>query len=140
MGPPRLALLLLVAGTAAAAGERPAAVQVCFSLPDGIPLFAPTARANYRSLDAEAQVLCEINDILFVGRSRGHWLLTPYYNLLRWRWRRRYFKHYWEGTAKRLLANSPLRGGLGWLTRRLVTFNRITHKGPEVEASGLAGS
>ena len=90
--------------------------------------------------DAEAQVLCEINDILFVGRSRGHWLLTPYYNLLRWRWRRRYFKHYWEGTAKRLLANSPLRGGLGWLTRRLVTFNRITHKGPEVEASGLAGS
>ncbi len=90
--------------------------------------------------DAEAQVLCEINDILFVGRSRGHWLLAPYYALLRWRWRNRYFKHYWEGAAKQWIANSPLRGALGWMIERLVTFNRITHKGPEVEANGLAGS
>jgi len=90
--------------------------------------------------DAEAQVMCEINDILFVGRSQGHWLLAPYYQLLRWRWRRRYFRHYWEGALKRALAASPLRRPLGWLIQRLVTFNRITHKGPEVEASGLAGS
>jgi radical SAM superfamily enzyme YgiQ (UPF0313 family) len=89
--------------------------------------------------DAEAQVLCEVNDILFVGRSQGHWLLQPYYQLLRWRWRNRYFKHYWEGALKRYIMRSPLRGALGWLTERLVTFNRITHKGPEVEASGLAG-
>jgi len=90
--------------------------------------------------DAEAQVMCEINDILFVGRSQGHWLLQPYYRLLRWRWHNRYFKHYWEGALKRFLSRSPLRGALGWLTKRLVTFNRITHKGPEVEASGLAGT
>ncbi len=88
--------------------------------------------------DAEAQTLCEINDILFVGRSTGHWLLTPYYRLLRWRWRNRYFKHYWEGSLKRAVSASPLRGTLGWLTERLVSFNRVTHKGPEVEASGLA--
>lgn len=90
--------------------------------------------------DAEAQALCEINDILFVGRSRGHWLLAPYYALLRWRWRHRYFKHYWEGSFKKALATSPLRGALGWIIRRMVSFNRVTHKGPEVEATGLAGS
>lgn len=88
--------------------------------------------------DAEAQVMCEINDILFVGRSQGHWLLKPYYNLLRWRWRNRYFKNYWEGALKKTVANSPLRGALGWLIERLVKFNRVTHKGPEVEATGLA--
>jgi radical SAM superfamily enzyme YgiQ (UPF0313 family) len=88
--------------------------------------------------DAEAQVMCEINDILFVGRSQGHWLLKPYYNLLRWRWRNRYFKNYWEGAFKKSIANSPLRGALGWLTERMVKFNRVTHKGPEVEATGLA--
>jgi hypothetical protein len=83
--------------------------------------------------DAEAQVMSEINDILFVGRSKGHWLLAPYYRLLRWRWRRRYFKHYWEGALKRAIANSPLRGALNWLTRRMVKFNPITHKGPAAE-------
>ena len=50
--------------------------------------------------DDEAQVMCDINDILFVGRSQGHWLLAPYYKLLRWRWRNQYFKNYWEGALK----------------------------------------
>jgi hypothetical protein len=83
--------------------------------------------------DAEAQVMSEINDILFVGRSKGHWILAPYYALLRWRWRRRYFKHYWEGALKRAIAKSPLRGALRWATGRLVEFNPITHKGPAIE-------
>ncbi len=87
--------------------------------------------------DADAQVMSEINDILFVGRSAGHWILTPYYSLLRWRWRHRYFKHYWEGALKKAVANSPVRGLLTGAIEKLVHFNRITHKGPEVEAGGL---
>ena len=86
--------------------------------------------------DAEARTMSDINDILFVGRSKGHWLLTPYYALLRWRWRHRYFKHYWEGALKRLIARSPLRGVLGRAIERLVQFNPVTHKGP-AEAGGL---
>jgi radical SAM superfamily enzyme YgiQ (UPF0313 family) len=88
--------------------------------------------------DAEAQVMSDINDILFVGRSTGHWLLTPYYALLRWRWRRMYFRHYWEGALKKLVANSPLRRVLDWAVRRWVQYNAITHKGPVAEA-GAAG-
>ncbi|MBI4632018.1 MAG: hypothetical protein HY740_09960, partial [Chloroflexi bacterium] len=87
--------------------------------------------------DAEAQVMSDINDILFVGRSQGHWLLAPYYKLLRWRWRHRYFKNYWEGALKKAIANSPLRSLLAWLIERTVKFNPITHKGPVAEASGL---
>ena len=83
--------------------------------------------------DAEAQVMSDINDILFVGRSQGHWLLAPYYALLRWRWRNMYFKHYWEGAFKRFLVNSPLRGLLDWMVRRWVRYNPITHKGPVAE-------
>jgi radical SAM superfamily enzyme YgiQ (UPF0313 family) len=79
--------------------------------------------------DAEAQVMSDIDDILFVGRSKGHWILKPYYALLRWRWRNHYFKHYWEGALKRSIARSPLRGLLKQATRRLVEFNPITHKG-----------
>jgi len=79
--------------------------------------------------DAEAQVMSDINDILFVGRSKGHWVLSPYYALLRWRWRHRYFKHYWEGALKKAVARSPLRGLLDRVTRRLVAFNPVTHKG-----------
>ncbi|MCI0396837.1 MAG: B12-binding domain-containing radical SAM protein [Chloroflexi bacterium] len=89
--------------------------------------------------DAEAQVMSEVNDILFVGRSQGHWLLAPYYRLLRWRWRHRYFKHYWEGALKRAAINSPLRPLLAWLTRRLVKFNPITHKGTISEGAELLG-
>ncbi len=88
--------------------------------------------------DAEAQVMSEINDILFVGRSKGHWLLTSYYQLLRWRWRHHYFKHFWEGALKRAVGRSPLRGILNAVTKRWVKFNPITHKGPSAEVSSLA--
>ncbi|MCC7361320.1 MAG: B12-binding domain-containing radical SAM protein [Anaerolineales bacterium] len=87
--------------------------------------------------DAEAQVMSEINDILFVGRSSGHWLLAPYYGLLRWRWRHMYFKHYWEGALRRLLMRTPLRRLLAWMVRHMVVYNPITHKGPVAE--GAAG-
>ncbi len=89
--------------------------------------------------DSEAQVMSDINDILFVGRSTGHWILRPYYALLRRRWRSRYFRHYWEGALKEAVANSPLRRVLAWLIERLVRFNPVTHKGPVAEAGGLAG-
>ena len=88
--------------------------------------------------DAEAQVMSEINDILFVGRSKGHWLLAPYYSLLRWRWRRMYFRHYWEGAIKHWIEKSPLGRLLRWITARMVEFNPITHKGPLAEP-GSAG-
>jgi hypothetical protein len=79
------------------------------------------------------QVMSEINDILFVGRSSGHWLLAPYYALLRWRWRRMYFKHYWEGAFKRFLLRTPFRRVMDWIVRNWVDFNPITHKGPTAE-------
>jgi radical SAM superfamily enzyme YgiQ (UPF0313 family) len=85
--------------------------------------------------DAEAQVMSEINDILFVGRSKGHWLLAPYYALLRWRWRRMYFRHYWEGALKRWLARTPVNRLMTWIVRNWVQFNPVTHKGPVAEPS-----
>jgi anaerobic magnesium-protoporphyrin IX monomethyl ester cyclase len=87
--------------------------------------------------DAEAQVMSEINDVLFVGRSSGHWLLTPYYKLLRWRWHNMYFKHYWEGALRKALMRTPLRRALNWMVRNMVEYNPITHKGPVAE--GAAG-
>jgi radical SAM superfamily enzyme YgiQ (UPF0313 family) len=89
--------------------------------------------------DAEAQVMCEINDILFVGRSKGHWLLAPYYASLRWRWRHRFFKYYWEGALKKAAINSPLKPLVAWATRRFVTFNPITHKGSVSEGAEMLG-
>lgn len=89
--------------------------------------------------DAEAQVMCDINDILFVGRSQGHWLLRPYYGLLRWRWRRQYFKLYWEGWLKRRLIHSPLKPMMAWLTRKMVRFNQTTHKGSVSEGAEMLG-
>ena len=88
--------------------------------------------------DAEAQVMSEINDILFVGRSSGHWLLAPYYSLLRWRWRHMYFRHYWEGRFKQFLMRTPLRRAMDWVVRHWVDYNPITHKGPVAER-GAAG-
>ena len=88
--------------------------------------------------DAEAQVMSEINDILFVGRSSGHWLLAPYYGLLRWRWRNMYFRHYWEGALKRFLIRTPLRRVMNWIVRNWVDYNPVTHKGPMSEP-GAAG-
>ncbi len=89
--------------------------------------------------DAESQVMCDINDILFVGRSQGHWLLSPYYALLRWRWRNQYFKHYWEGSLKKRMINSPLKPLIAWMTQRMVTFNQTTHKGSISEGAELLG-
>jgi radical SAM superfamily enzyme YgiQ (UPF0313 family) len=89
--------------------------------------------------DDEAQVMCDINDILFVGRSQGHWLLRPYYSLLGWRWRNQYFKHYWEGWLKRRLIDSPLKPMMAWLTQRMVRFNQTTHKGTISEGAEMLG-
>lgn len=89
--------------------------------------------------DAEAQVMSEINDILFVGRSSGHWLLAPYYRLLRWRWRHLYFRHYWEGNLKKFLVRTPLKRLMNWIVRHWVEYNPITHKGPVAEP-GAAGN
>ncbi len=89
--------------------------------------------------DEEAQVLCDINDILFVGRSQGHWLLSPYYTLLRWRWRNQYFKHYWEGALKDRLIHSPLKPLIAWMTKKMVRFNQNTHKGSVSEGAELLG-
>jgi radical SAM superfamily enzyme YgiQ (UPF0313 family) len=86
--------------------------------------------------DAESQVLSEINDILFVGRSRGNWLLTPYYALLRWRWRKMYFKFYFEGKVKHAVEDLAARGGIfKRIHRWLVPYNNTqTHKGPAMES------
>lgn len=89
--------------------------------------------------DEEAQVLCDISDILFVGKSQGHWLLRPYYGLLRWRWRTRRFDHYWEGRLKKGLINSPLKPVIALMTRRMVRFNANTHKGKLSEGGELLG-
>ncbi len=89
--------------------------------------------------DAEAQVMCDISDILFVGRSQGHWLLQPYYKLLRWRWRNQKFSHYWEGALKKRLINSPLKPLIAWITQHMVTFNQTTHKGTTSEGAEMLG-
>lgn len=84
--------------------------------------------------DAEARAMSSINDVLFVGRSEGHWVLWPYYALLRRRWRAGYFRHYWEGWLKERLLQSPARPALQWAIDHLVRFNAVTHKGPTSEA------
>lgn len=89
--------------------------------------------------DAEARVMCDINDILFVGRSQGHWLLGPYYALLRWRWRNQQFRFYWEGRLKKALIHSPLRPAIAWMTKRMVNWNQNTHKGTISEGAEILG-
>ena len=83
--------------------------------------------------DAEARAMSSINDVLFVGRSEGHWVLWPYYALLRRRWRTGNFRHYWEGWIKERLLKSPARPLLQWAIDHLVRFNAVTHKGPTSE-------
>lgn len=83
--------------------------------------------------EAEARAMSEINDILYVGRSRGHWLLKPYYGLLRWRWLNQQFGFYWEGPVKRaggrIVDNvGPLRGLKQRYGHKLVQYNANTHK------------
>ncbi len=88
--------------------------------------------------EAEGRVMSEICDILFVGRSHGHWLLAPYYGLLRWRWRHDFFRWYVEGAIKNAGGHlihrvTPLRSLRNSLMPRLVRYNANTHKGPAPE-------
>lgn len=83
--------------------------------------------------EAEARAMSEINDILYVGRSQGHWLLKPYYGLLRWRWLHQQFSLYWEGPTKRAGGRivdhvGPLRALKRRYGHRLVQYNANTHK------------
>lgn len=85
--------------------------------------------------ESEGRVMSEICDILFVGRSQGHWLLAPYYALLRWRWRHGFFRFYLEGALK--AGGGALIQRVGFLRSlrdalrpRLVRYNDNTHKGP----------
>jgi radical SAM superfamily enzyme YgiQ (UPF0313 family) len=93
--------------------------------------------------EEEAQTMCDINDILYVGRSQGHWLLKPYYSLLRRRWLTQNFKFYWEGRLKRTGAQmvesvAPLRALRDKYGHKLVTYNANTHKS-KIEMHQAAG-
>jgi radical SAM superfamily enzyme YgiQ (UPF0313 family) len=83
--------------------------------------------------EQEASVMCDISDILYVGRSQGHWLLSPYYRLLRWRWLNQRFDHYWEGWLKKRGAEmidriAPLRMLRDRYGHKVVKYNANTHK------------
>ncbi|HRV96896.1 MAG TPA: radical SAM protein, partial [Anaerolineae bacterium] len=83
--------------------------------------------------EAEANAMSDISDILYVGRSRGHWLLSPYYSLLRWRWLNQKFDYYVEGKVKQASANlvenvGPLRSLRDRYGHKLVQYNANTHK------------
>jgi len=83
--------------------------------------------------ETEAKTMCAISDILYVGRSQGHWLLRPYYGLLRWRWLNQRFGFYWEGRLKQAGARlvervGPLRRLRDRYGHRLVRYNANTHK------------
>jgi hypothetical protein len=55
-----LGVLLVVLGAApvrATDSDKPAAVQLCLTLPDGVELFTTTPRANYRALTPDTYVL-----------------------------------------------------------------------------------
>jgi len=83
--------------------------------------------------EEEAQIMCDINDILYVGRSQGHWLLKPYYAMLRRRWLHQNFRFYWEGKLKHagaaLVENvAPLRALRDRYGHKLVQYNANTHK------------
>ncbi len=93
--------------------------------------------------EPEANALCEINDILYVGRSRGHWILSPYYKLLRWRWLNQQFGFYYEGRFKRAGARlmdsvAPLRALRDKYGPKLVQYNANTHKS-KIEMHQAAG-
>jgi len=83
--------------------------------------------------EAEATAMTDISNILYVGRSQGHWLLSPYYAMLRWRWLNQQFGFYWEGKLKqsgtRLVENvAPLRALKNRYGHKLVKYNANTHK------------
>ena len=77
--------------------------------------------------------MSDISDILYVGRSQGHWVLSPYYSLLRWRWLNQKFDFYWEGKLKKAGASvveniGPLRSLRDRYGHKLVQYNANTHK------------
>jgi magnesium-protoporphyrin IX monomethyl ester (oxidative) cyclase len=83
--------------------------------------------------EAEANAMSDINKVLYVGRSQGHWFLSPYYALLRWRWLNQRFDFYWEGKLKQLGAEIVDRVGLLRTLRdryghKIVRYNANTHK------------
>jgi magnesium-protoporphyrin IX monomethyl ester (oxidative) cyclase len=83
--------------------------------------------------EADANAMCEINDILYVGRSKGHWVLNPYYKLLRWRWLNQNFTFYVEGKLKRAGAQmvesiAPFRALRDKYGHKIVQYNANTHK------------
>lgn len=83
--------------------------------------------------EAEANAMSDISNILYVGRSQGHWVLSPYYSLLRWRWLNQKFGFYWEGRLKRAGAEmmenvGPLRALKNKYGHKLVKYNANTHK------------
>ncbi len=95
--------------------------------------------------EGEGRVMSDICDILFVGRSQGHWLLAPYYGLLRWRWRHGFFKWYAEGALKSggaaiIQRVGPLRSLRDALRPRLVRYNDNTHKGPAASRSAVGAA
>jgi radical SAM superfamily enzyme YgiQ (UPF0313 family) len=128
--------------------------SVCIYMPyPGTPLWPDALARGYRPPDtqagwakfdlnrgntpwvseAEANAMCDISDILYVGRSRGHWLLRPYYGLLRWRWLNQRFGFYWEGPLKQAGARvvdriGPLRALRDRYGPKLVQYNANTHK------------
>jgi hypothetical protein len=84
--------------------------------------------------EPEARAICDISDILYVGRSQGHWALKPYYSLLRWRWLNQQFGYYYEADLKRAGATlvervKPLRALRERYGHKIVQYNANTHKG-----------
>jgi radical SAM superfamily enzyme YgiQ (UPF0313 family) len=83
--------------------------------------------------EAEANAMTDISNILYVGRSQGHWLLVPYYALLRYRWLNQRFSFYFEGKLKRTGTAvvdriRPLRALRDRYGHKLVKYNANTHK------------
>ena len=83
--------------------------------------------------EAQANAMSDISNVLYVGRSQGHWLLSPYYSLLRWRWLNQKFDFYWEGKVKKTGATvidrvGPLRTLKQRYEHKLVKYNANTHK------------
>jgi radical SAM superfamily enzyme YgiQ (UPF0313 family) len=134
--------------------NRNARCSVCIYMPyPGTPLWPDALKRGYIPPDnqlgwtefdlnrgntpwvseTEANAMCEINDILYVGRSQGHWILNPYYRLLRWRWLHQNFNFYVEGKLKRAGAKmvesiAPLRALRDKYGHRIVQYNANTHK------------
>jgi radical SAM superfamily enzyme YgiQ (UPF0313 family) len=84
--------------------------------------------------ESQASAMSDISDILYVGRSQAHWILHPYYDLLRWRWLHQKFGFYWERKVKLIGSNlvehvGPLRAMRDHYGPKLVQYNANTHKG-----------